>query len=144
MKNLLLLLVFMLPAFALHAQETAKPEVDKTKYKIVFQLVSEDTLAHKGLVRQITNTLNAAPNSKIEVVCHGPGINLLVEGKTTQAKKIKELTEQGVLFVACENTLKERKVEKSQILKVAGFVPAGIVEIVKKQNKGWAYIKAGF
>jgi hypothetical protein len=46
--------------------------------------------------------------------------------------------------MACENTLRERKIDKSEIVSEAGFVPAGIIEVVDKQTKGWAYIKAGF
>jgi len=44
----------------------------------------------------------------------------------------------------CENTLKQRKIDKSEILPEASFVPVGIAELVLKQEEGWAYIKAGF
>ncbi|OWY21378.1 hypothetical protein C7N43_06745 [Sphingobacteriales bacterium UPWRP_1] len=146
MKSIQFLMFFCLVLLAnlhLAAQEEAKV-VDMKKHKIVFQLTSEDTLVHKSLLRQISNTLAAAPKSQIEVVCHGPGINLLVAAKTKYASKIGNLVKENVKFVACENTLRERKINKDEILKDAGFVPAGIVEIVLKQEKGWSYIKAGF
>jgi intracellular sulfur oxidation DsrE/DsrF family protein len=40
--------------------------------------------------------------------------------------------------------MKERNVSKEQIIPEAGFVKAGILEIVIKQEEGWSYIKSGF
>jgi intracellular sulfur oxidation DsrE/DsrF family protein len=77
-------------------------------------------------------------------VCHGPGLDILQTDKTIVAKKIKEYSEKGVQFYACEFAMKERKVTKENILPTAGFVKSGVVEIVKKQAEGWIYIKAGF
>ena len=114
------------------------------KYKIVIQLTNGDTAVHRATVKQIFNALAAAPNSKIEVVCHNNGISFLQTAKTFQGDKIKELKSKGVVFVACENTLRERKIDKTEIVPEAGFVPAGIIEVVDKQTKGWSYLKAGF
>jgi intracellular sulfur oxidation DsrE/DsrF family protein len=115
-----------------------------TVHKIVFQLSSDDTLVHKALVRQLNNVLNAAPNAKIEVVCHGPGINFLVSGKTVVLDKIQLLRTKGVAFEACENTLKEKNISKDKIIAEAGFVQSALIEIVTRQEEGWSYIKAGF
>lgn len=64
--------------------------------------------------------------------------------KTTLAAELKSLQARGIQFVACEQTLKQQKIEKSEILSFAGFVPRGLVELIQKQDAGWAYIKAGF
>jgi len=113
-------------------------------HKIVFQLRSDDTLVHKGLMRQLNNVLTAAPDATLEVVCHGPGINFLVTDKTIVHDKIKQLKARGVTFAACENTLKEKNISKDKIIPEAGFVPSAIVEIITKQEEGWSYIKSGF
>ncbi len=138
---------FILPLFALvlsfstiSAQTDA---VDNTRYQIVFHLTSGDTLAHKALVKQLNNLLRAAPKSRIEVVCHGMGIYFLVTEKTQQAAGIRDLKARGVDFVGCENTLRERKINRTELMQEVRTVPAGIIEIVKKQRKKWAYIKAG-
>ncbi|QQS28430.1 MAG: DsrE family protein [Sphingobacteriales bacterium] len=138
-------LFFTLVKFSepVYAQEKSQA-IDKTKYKIVFQVTSDDTLVHKMVVRQVNNTLQAAPNTQIEVVCFGPGISILVASKTKFEEKINELVKKDVKFMACENTMKERKIEKKDIIKSAGFVPVAILYIVKKQKQGWGYIKAGF
>jgi intracellular sulfur oxidation DsrE/DsrF family protein len=113
-------------------------------HKIVFQLSINDTLAHKALMKQLGNILSVAPDTKIEIVCHGPGLEMLQTGKSIVAEKIAGFAKRGVEFMACEFSMKERKVDKSQIIPAAGFVEAGIIEIVSKQEKGWSYIKSGF
>lgn len=115
-----------------------------TQHKVVFQLASEDTLVHKSLIKQLNNILNVAPGTKIEVVCHGPGINMLVIDKTIVHDKIQQMKNKGVVFMACENTLKEKNISKEKIISEAGFVPSALVEIITKQEEGWSYIKAGF
>ncbi len=115
------------------------------KHKIVMQLTSPDTLVYAGLFKQLKNLKEGWGNEVvIEVVCHGPGINLLHTDKTKFSEKIKQATAQGIIFVACENTLKEKQIAKEKILPEAAFVLMGIGEIVEKQEQGWSYIKAGF
>ena len=118
-------------------------EDQKAEHKIIFQLTSGDTTAHKQLIKQFNNILSVSPSTKIEIVCHGAGLDMLVLDKTIVADKIKILADKGVVFNACEFSIKERKADRTQIIKSAGFVPAGIIEIVSKQEQGWSYIKAG-
>lgn len=118
-------------------------EKDKAEHKIIFQLTSGDTTAHKQLMKQFNNILSVSPTTKIEVVCHGGGLDMLVSDKTIVADKIKALKEKGVVFHACEFSIKERKIDRSKIIAEATYVPAGIIEIVSKQEQGWSYIKAG-
>jgi len=113
-------------------------------HRIIFQLVSGDTLGHKQLMKQLNNIQSVAPGTQMEVVCHGPGLDMLVAEKSTVADKIRKLTQSGVVFYACEFSMTERKVEKKALISDAGLVPAGIIEIVKRQEQGWSYIKAGF
>ncbi len=123
---------------------TTAEGVKEKAYKIVFQLTSSDTLVQKALVRQVNNILTAAPKSSVEIVCHSNGISFLMSTKTLFADGIKALKEKGVVLSACQNTMKERKIEKSEILNEAVFVPSGVIEIADKQMSGWAYLKAGF
>ena len=142
MKKFLLLFVLGL---AISTPSVFAQKVVSTKvHKIVFQLTNQDTLVHKAMVRQINNALTAAPNAKIEVVCHNNGIEFLTTAKTKMGSAITELKAKGVVFAACENTLRERKIDKSEIVSEAIFVPAGILEVVMKQEQKYSYIKAGF
>jgi intracellular sulfur oxidation DsrE/DsrF family protein len=142
MKNHFLLTVLILSATLTSAQ-TGQFDTDMAEHKIIFQLTSADTTVHKMMVKQLGNILAAAPNCKIEVVCHGPGLDALRTNHTIVYPKIKELHAKGVQFIACENTLKERKISKEEIIPESGYVKAGILEIVKKQEEGWSYIRVG-
>jgi hypothetical protein len=84
-----------------------------------------------------------APQSELEVVCHGQGLDLLVKEKCIVSDKLNKLAEKGIRFVACEVAMKNMKVEKSMLLPTAGTVPSGLIEIVLKEEEGWSYIKAG-
>jgi len=141
MKNLFPLLVFVL---GFNSGNFAQNQAIKSpEHKIIFQLTSGDTTAHKQLMKQFTNILSVSPGTQIELVCHGAGMEMLISGKTIVEDKINGLAKQGVIFYACEFSIKERKIDRNTILKVAGYVPAGIIEIVSKQEQGWSYIKAG-
>lgn len=131
-KNVLLTLFVALISFAANAQT----------HKVVVQLNTSDTLVWHGALRNISNLQTAlGPNTQIELVAHGSGIGILIDGKTTQKAKIAELAASGVLFKACENTIRERKIDRSTILTQAGTVPSGVAEVVLKQEAGWAYLK---
>lgn len=137
MKKTILLVLLALGVQVANAQYTGD-------YKIIFQLVTADTTAHKALMKQISNITSVAPQTKIEVVCHGPGLQMLVAGKTIVGDKIAKFSDKGVVFNACEFSMKERNVSKESIVTQAVYVKAGILEIVSKQQEGWHYIKAGF
>jgi intracellular sulfur oxidation DsrE/DsrF family protein len=141
-KNILSILVLFFGSFLLKAQTAANSSVIP-EHKIIFQLTSGDTLAHKQLMKQFNNIISISPTTQIEVVCHGAGLDMLVSGKTIVHDKITNLSRRGVVFNACEFSIKERQVDRTKIIAEVGFVPAGILEIVSKQEKGWSYIKAG-
>ena len=118
--------------------------IENKQHKIIFQLSTDDSLAHKALMKQLNNIAITAPDTKIQVVCHGPGLSMLVLGKTTVQEKILQMKMKGIVFVACEFSMNERNIPKEKIIPEAGFVKAGIIEIVMKQEQGWSYIKSGF
>ena len=138
-KKLLLAIAVLFFTFHVSAQNTA------TQHRVVIQLSSNDTLAWKGVMNNIKNLKNGWGDSvSIEVVAHGPGIDFLTKGKTTQQERITFFKSKGVVFVGCENTLNERKIPKENIIPEAGFVKMGVGEIILKQEQGWSYMKAGF
>ena len=124
--------------------KTAAREDEKKPHRIVFHLTSPDTAAYRALTKQLNNVLVHWPGAQLEVVAHNKGIAMLVKDKTNVQPEITALKMKGVQFSACENTLKQQKLEKSQIVSESGFVPVGIAEVVTRQEEGWAYIKAGF
>jgi len=149
MKNtlfLLILLAFNTSVLFAQKNKTGKSKIATVlQHQVVFHLTSNDTLAWKGLMNNIKNLKAGWGDSvQIEVVTNGMGIQLLMKEKTTQQQKIEEFKSKGVVFYACENTMRERNVNKDAMIPATEFVPMGVGEIIKKEENGWSYIKAGF
>jgi len=139
MRTLFILLMTLGLGYAAKAQ-TSGDEA----YKIIFQMVTDDTTAHKAFMKQLNNILSTAPETQIEVICHGPALNMLVTDKSIVGEKIQHFMQKGVVFNACEFSMSERKVSKDEIMTGISYVKAGILAIVARQSEGWFYIKAGF
>lgn len=131
------------------AQQRKKAQVHGTRvqsiHKVVMQLSSADSLEHKGLMNNLKNLTEGWGDSVlVEVVVHGPGIDLVTKGKSTQQQALQAMMAKGVKFVVCRNTMKQRNISEDQILPNIGFVQMGVGEIIQKQEQGWSYLKAGF
>ena len=131
--------------FSLHLFAQTPVSSSTATHRVVLQLSSNDTLVWKGIMNNIKNLKNAWGDSVfIEVVAHGPGIEFLVIGKTTQQERIAYFKSKGVVFAGCENTMRERNISKENMIPEAGFVKSGVGEVILKQEQGWSYIKVGF
>ena len=69
---------------------------------------------------------------------------MLVAEKSIVAEKLAKAAKGGVIFNACEFSMKDQGIEKSQMLPDASYVPAAIIHIATLQEQGWSYIKSGF
>ena len=135
MKKILLTLTICISALSISLAQNPI-------HKVVIQLNTSDTLVWHGALKNISNIQTAlGPSTQIELVAHGSGIGILIDGKTTQKAQIAALAATGVLFKACENTIRERKIDRTTILSQVGTVPSGVAEVVLKQEAGWAYLK---
>jgi len=76
----------------------------------------------------------------IEIVAYGPGIGML-KADSVVGNRIGEALGAGVKVIACENTMRGQKLEKPDMLNGIGYVPAGVVEIMRRQQEHWAYLR---
>jgi intracellular sulfur oxidation DsrE/DsrF family protein len=81
-----------------------------------------------------------AKNVDIEIVAYGPGLGML-KVDSVVANKIADALASGVSVIACENTMKNQKLTRDDMLPKIGYVPAGVVQLMKRQQQGWAYIR---
>ncbi len=138
MKKFLFTLIAILPG-------TLSIFAQSKQHQIVFDFTKQDTASFSMIVRQARNIMNITGNAQVEVVCYGPGVDLLMKEKTNVGKEIEELqTKFNVKFVACEFTMKRRGIDKSQLLPQIATVPAAVLEISSRQQEGWSYVKAGY
>lgn len=113
-----------------------------THSKVVIQVSDADpgkwNLALNN-ARNIQTDLGAA-NVEIEVVAYGPGIGML-KANSPVASRLDEATLSGVKVLACENTMANQKLTRADMQASVGYVSAGVVEIMARQQQGWAYIR---
>ena len=134
-----ILILLSMPAIA---QQNADV-VDMKKHKIVIQFNDPDSASQVRINLQVGNIRAAWPNADVEVVCLGGGIEMLMTAKSKVGKAITDWSAKGVIFAACNNTMKMRNVKKEELLSQAVVVPSAIIELTLKQESGWAYFKGG-
>ena len=122
--------------------ENAQAQPAAQHSKVVIQ-VSDGDQAKWNLAlnnaRNIQADLGAA-NVDIEIVAYGPGIGML-KLDSPVANRVDEANVAGVKVLACENTMKGQKLARNDMLGSVGYVDAGVVEIMQRQQQGWAYIR---
>lgn len=114
----------------------------KAQSKIVWEMASGDTAHQRILFKQVGNVLAAAPDTKIEIVFHGPAIYGLLKDTGYFKEQILGFHKKGVIMAVCNNALKNRNIKPERVIPEAIIVPVAILELVKKQEEGWIYIKA--
>nr|WP_294907726.1 DsrE family protein [uncultured Lacibacter sp.] len=114
----------------------------KAQSKIVWEMASGDTAQQRILFKQVANVLAAAPDTKIEIVFHGPSVYGLLKDSGYFKEQIVGFHKKGVVMAVCNNALKNRNITADRVIPEATIVPVAILELVKKQEEGWSYIKA--
>ena len=111
-------------------------------YDTVFHFDNEPASLNIA-VTNITNFINALENETFSVVLvvNGPGIKLMGKDNSDVAPKITQIHRMGVRIKVCNNALRHFDLNPDFLCPECEIVPAGIVEIVQLQKKGFAYIK---
>lgn len=110
--------------------------------KVVMQVSDADPAKWNLALNNAKNVqqMIGADKADIEIVVYGPGINML-KMDSAVAGRIDEAKNANVTIVACENTMKALKLTRDDMLPNTSYVPAGVVELMKKQKEGYAYIR---
>ena len=113
-----------------------------TKNKLIIQVSDADP---KKWALALNNAKNVQAdigkaNVEIEIVAYGPGIGML-KMESEVGPRVAEAMADGVKMIACENTMINQKIPKDDMLPKIGYVKAGVVEIMEKQQQGYAYLR---
>jgi len=113
--------------------------------RVVVHINFAKTTDEKLALNNIENIFKAAGDdglkAEVEVVSHGDGIRLVEKARTELADDVAALINQGVRFVACQNTMRQRSIRPEDLLPGVGTVPSGAYEIVRRQQEGYSYFK---
>jgi intracellular sulfur oxidation DsrE/DsrF family protein len=138
-----LLLLLLLAGCAATGSQTKGPVGPD---KVVYHFSSGLEQASDGL-RNIRNHLEVNPQAQIVVVAHARGVDYLMKGAKDKTGNpyetaVEQLKMQGVRFDVCEITLRNRSLSRDQFIADADFVPSGVAEIARlQQREGYAYLR---
>ena len=122
--------------------QSAQAQPAAQRNKVVIQ-VSDADQGKWNLALNNARNLQAdlgAENVDIEIVAYGPGIGML-KIDSPVANRVAEASAAGVKIMACENTMTGQKLAHGDMLSGIGYVNAGVVEIMQRQQQGWAYLR---
>ncbi len=141
MKRTFVALVALL-VLALAALSQA-PKPHKHHVVIEMSLASQDAWYEaEGHVRVLQD---AFPNDvDIEVVCSGEGVLMLGRSDTELQALLQRDADAGVVFAACQRSMRAKKLTTETLFPFVKQVPSGIAEVVMKQEAGYSYFKASY
>jgi intracellular sulfur oxidation DsrE/DsrF family protein len=118
------------------AQDSARPT------RVVVQVSEADPARWNLVLNNVRNLQEELGADKvvIEIVAYGPGIGMLKFDAPTNSR-VFEAIKSGVAVQACENTMRNQKLVRADMHPSVSYVPAGVVQIIKRQQEGWAYLR---
>jgi len=144
MKYLTLILTLLLSLASLPtlADSESKPFAEK---RVVLQISDPNPFKQTLVLNVASNLLKhyGQDNIDIEIVAFGPGLRLLMEGNSNQAR-IAGLNSSGVQFAACKNTIAgftKKLGHAPELVPQATPVSAGVVRILDLTSQGYTLVK---
>jgi intracellular sulfur oxidation DsrE/DsrF family protein len=134
-----------MPAERTSAQTPEKSAAaQQQQHRVVFEIVSGDKEHWSALLNNVENLKKAFGPGKVQtkVVAHGNALSMLTKDSPVK-ERVEKIAATGVVFAACENTMRRKNVTKEQLLPSATTTDSGVAEVVRKQAEGWAYLKSG-
>ena len=82
----------------------------------------------------------------VEVIANGGGVKLLGPDTPAIAERIAHLSASydNLSFAACRNTIEQLQLTEGariQLLPEVKLIDSGVVEVIRRQRDGWAYIR---
>ena len=114
------------------------------KTKVVFHIDWEKEERLIMAINNITNLLKAISfdEAAICILANGAAAKLFQRERALKyAPDIQRLSQQGVRFLVCSNSLNNFGIPREDILRQCEAIDAGIVELIRLQAEGYAYVK---
>lgn len=113
------------------------------KEHAIFAVSDDDTKKWNLTLGNIGNAIEGlgADVADIELVVYGPGIAMLRKDSPV-ADKIAAALKKGVHIVACQNSMRGYHLEQADLAPGVGSVPSGVVELIRRQHAGYAYVRS--
>ena len=128
-----------LVAVALPAAAQSQP----AKNRALFQITDNDPARWNLILNNMANLRDGvgSEGAEIELVAYGPGL-LMLKADSPVKERLAEALKSGVKINACQQTMRGMKFVPGDMVPDIGYVPSGVVEVMRKQQQGWAYIRS--
>lgn len=114
------------------------------KAKVVFHIDWEKEERLIMAINNITNLLKeiSPGEAAVCILANGSAAKLFQRERAFQyAPDIQRLSQQGVRFLVCRNSLNNFGISKEELVESCEAIDAGIVELIRLQEDGYAYVK---
>jgi len=108
------------------------------EYKVIFHI--DENEKWNLTLTNVENTIAAGEKIEIVVLANAKAVQEFIIHGDARERMIK-LCSSGVSFVACQNALKANNIGIIDLPEFVKIVPAGIVELIKRQSSGFCYIR---
>jgi intracellular sulfur oxidation DsrE/DsrF family protein len=131
---------------AVHSSTAAPAMRADAPVKVVYHLTMGLDEAQRAM-GNVRNHLAADPKARIIVVSNGDGILFQLDGAKDRNGNpfdatIQDLKGQGVEFRLCNNTLVQRKIDRSRVIPDVTIVQSGVAEAARLQaREGFVYLR---
>ena len=112
-------------------------------YNLLLHLNREDVFSLEAAVGYVRNYLAALPdgNFKIALLANGPAVKFFRRESACAAELAALLKSVHVTFLLCRHAMETHNLTEEEMIAGCRLVPAGIVELVRLQSDGYAYVK---
>ena len=140
------LLIAGAAAISAHAADASAPVATApapTREQAIFAVSDADPAKWNLTLGNIANALDGigADKADIELVVYGPGITMLRKDSAV-ADKLAAVLARGVRIAACQNSMRGFNIEAADLAPGVGVVPAGVVELIRREHAGYAYVRS--
>jgi intracellular sulfur oxidation DsrE/DsrF family protein len=113
------------------------------KEQAIFAVSDADPQKWNLTLGNIANAIDGigADGADIELVVYGPGIAMLKKDSPV-AEKIAAALKSGVRIAACQNSMRGYHLEAADLAPGVGTVPSGVVELIRREHAGYAYVRS--
>jgi len=138
----------LLCALAVMLSATAAFAAGKTHYVVLH--VDQNNKKVMNIALNNAQNIKKFYNSQgdkvvIEMVAYGPGLHMLRKDTSPVAARIAVMAmNPNIKFSACGNTRRKMAAKaghKIELLSEARMVPSGVVQLIKLQEQGYAYVR---
>ena len=145
-----LLLGLAVTQFKDYSESIASFNADDSITKVLVHLTSSDIDSGINTLNNLQLLLEEYESNqqavRVEVIANGRGIQLLDVGNKLISQRIKQLINDyhNLTIAACKYSIEQLQISngvKVDLIPEVRVIDSGVVEVIKRQNEGWTYIR---